>query len=466
MTRRMTCPRSWMLLTAVAAVFFAASLPARAVPVFSRKYQTSCQTCHTVFPKLNAFGEAFRLNGYHLPAETEEQIKQTPVSLGSEAYEKTWPDMVYPGTIPGNVPVAINIKMADLYASSLEDGDHVVVHNDFLFPEEINLFTAGTLGKIFGFLGELTYEELPDGSTETGIERAQFTINSPFGPEHLFNFKVGKFAPDLTDGLNEMWIMTDNGIDTLFSYDPIGFNGGTGLGEDAVGISLPTSVKAIEMYGVGAHRLFYTVGIANGMGPGVNETSDGNATKDVYARLDYKFGGMGLDGDTTGVTLPPENWRENSLRVGLLGYWGNGEDIPVEITDPDGNPFKMEDKHFERYGAYFSWYLRDLNVFGSYLHGKDKLTLLDDVTEAKIDENTVDYNTWFAQADYVFVPPFQGSLRYERLNPADSSVDPLEFLNADFTFLIRANIKVMTEYRLDLQESKNYTLAAVLRFAM
>ena len=65
--------------------------PAGAVPVFSRKYGTSCQTCHTIFPKLNPFGQAFRLNGYRMPKETEDQIKQQPVSLGAEAYKKIWP---------------------------------------------------------------------------------------------------------------------------------------------------------------------------------------------------------------------------------------------------------------------------------------------------------------------------------------------------------------------------------------
>src|SRR5512141_2146113 len=83
---------------------------AGAVPVFSRKYQTSCQTCHTIFPKLNPFGEAFRLNGYHMPLETEEQVKQKPVSLGSDAYARMWPSMVYPSSLPGNAPVALNVK--------------------------------------------------------------------------------------------------------------------------------------------------------------------------------------------------------------------------------------------------------------------------------------------------------------------------------------------------------------------
>ncbi len=65
--------------------FVAMESTALAVPAFARKYQTSCQTCHIVFPKLNAFGEAFRLRGYRMPGETADMVKEPPVSLGAPA---------------------------------------------------------------------------------------------------------------------------------------------------------------------------------------------------------------------------------------------------------------------------------------------------------------------------------------------------------------------------------------------
>lgn len=454
----------WTLFSLTAGMILFGASPAGAVPVFSRKYQTSCQTCHTIFPKLNPFGQAFRLNGYRLPKETEEQIKQKPVSLGSEAYERMWPEMVFPSDLPSYVPLALNTKMESIYSSSVDEEGHTVVHNDFQFPQEVNLFSAGTLGKTFSFFGEVTWEELPDGGTETEIEHAQLHINSPFGLEHLINFKIGKFSPDFADGFQEMWIMTDNHIDTLFLYNPIGFRGGTGLGEN--GISLPDAVKGIELYGVAAHRFFYTVGVSNGIGPGPNDTFDANSRKDFWARVDYKFGGMGLDGDTTGVTLPPENWRENSLRVGIFGYTGDGTNINFDITDDEGNPFKIQDRRYNRYGVFASWYFGDLNVFGVALHGNDKLALLDDESLERIDETKRTYDTWFAQADYVIRPPFQVSVRYENLRPADPEAQTLKTLNANFSFLIRANIKAMLEYHRDLRQSQNYTLATVLRFAL
>jgi hypothetical protein len=453
------------ILTVLGAGLVASLRPATAVPVFARKYQTSCQTCHTIFPKLNPFGEAFRLNGYRMPGETEEMVKEKPVSLGADAYKRMWPEMVYPSHLPSNVPFAMNVKLASVYSSSVDDQGRQITHNDFQFPQEVNLFSAGTFGEHFSFFGELTYAENSDGSSEVEIEHAQIGIDSPFGPKNLVHFKVGKFSPDYADGFQEMWLMTDNGIDTLFSYSPIGYRGGTGVEEDGAGISLPAMVKGIEIYGVANHRLFYTVGVVNGIANGANGTNDANSSKDAYARVDYKIGGMGLDGDTTGVQMPPENWKENSLRVGVLGYTGNGKNVDFPVTDSLGNPFNMQDLRYNRYGVYASWYWGSLNVFGAAVHGTDRLQLRDPDSGVPLDETTRTYDAWFAQADYVITPPFQASLRYENLRVADPTVPSIRTLNANFSFLARANIKAMLEYNRDLRESQNYTLSTVLRFA-
>lgn len=465
--KRTTCGLWRISFLLVAALILLDTAPAGAVPAFARKYQTSCQTCHTIFPKLNPFGQAFRLNGYFMPKETAEQVKQQPISLGAESYERIWPEMVFPNDLPAYVPLAVNTKMEDIYSSSADGEGRQIVHNDFQFPQEVNLFAAGTLGRTFSFFGELTWAERPDGGSDVEIEHARLDVLSVFGPDHLVNFRIGKLAPNLYDGFQEMWLMTDNGVDTLFNFNPIGFRGGTGLAEDGGGVSLPQRARAIEMYGVAAHRFFYVVGVDQPIGPGgPNGTFGSNSRKDFYARVDYKIGGMGLDGDTTGVKLPPENWRETSLRVGVLGYTGDGKDVNFDVTDADGNEFKMQDKRYNRIGAFASLYLGDLNLFGVALHGTDQLQLRDKDTLDILSENKRTYDAWFAQADYVIKPPFQVSARYENLRVADPSVPTIRTLNANFSVLIRANIKAMLEYHRDLRNSKNYTLATVLRFAI
>ena len=63
---------------------------------------------------------------------------------------------------------------------------------------------------------------------------------------------------------------------------------------------------------------------------------DGNNSKDVYARLDYKIGGMGLDGDMGGKEAPDKNWRDNSLRLGVFVYRGDASDINFPLDRRGG----------------------------------------------------------------------------------------------------------------------------------
>src|SRR5713101_787734 len=69
---------------------------AHAIPVFARKYKTSCMTCHEMMPRLNAFGEAFRLNGFRWPEGAQPAQEEEAVSLGAEGNKKVFPHSVWP----------------------------------------------------------------------------------------------------------------------------------------------------------------------------------------------------------------------------------------------------------------------------------------------------------------------------------------------------------------------------------
>ncbi len=461
---------SWVCAAALVVLIVPAK-SADAVPAFARKYQTSCQTCHIVFPKLNAFGEAFRLRGYRLPGETEELVKEKPVSLGAPAYKRLWPNAIWPGEVPGTVPLAVNVKMAVVHASTLnEDGTVTSINNDFQFPQEVNIFGAGTLGDHVSFFSEATFGESPDGSIEVELEHAHMGFDSPFGPEDLFHFRIGKIAPNLDDGFQEMWISTDAHIDSLFAYNPIGAQGGTGLAEgvEPEPISLPALIRGIEGYGMIKHRMLWVAGLANGVASGPTDTTgrfDGNNAKDVYARFDFKIGGMGLDGYTGGQTqVSDQNWRDNSLRVGVFTYRGDASHIPFAAPE-ERVAMNIEDRHFLRTGIYASWFLRDLNVFGAYLRGTDTLNLYGMRSGALLDTIQPNYHASFAQADYVIYPWLQASYRYETVAPGDREVSSLRTGVANVSALIRANIKAMVEYHRDLREGRNYSLNTLLRFA-
>src|SRR5437870_7888795 len=56
---------------------------AYAIPAFARKYGLPCSACHEAWPKLNAFGQTFKDNGYQLGNDRDAPIWQQPTY---------WPD--------------------------------------------------------------------------------------------------------------------------------------------------------------------------------------------------------------------------------------------------------------------------------------------------------------------------------------------------------------------------------------
>ncbi len=73
---------------------------AHAIPAFSRKYGTSCITCHAGYPKLNSVGHAFRRNGYQFPTDDESLVKDEPIAMGNDRYKDMWPNALWPNDIP------------------------------------------------------------------------------------------------------------------------------------------------------------------------------------------------------------------------------------------------------------------------------------------------------------------------------------------------------------------------------
>src|SRR5579863_10102177 len=87
-------------------VMFTSVPKTSAIPAFARKYQTSCATCHSNYPELNDFGEAFKKNGFKFPTDDDSFVKEPPVLLGAKAQREAFPNAIYPGEIPGSIPIS------------------------------------------------------------------------------------------------------------------------------------------------------------------------------------------------------------------------------------------------------------------------------------------------------------------------------------------------------------------------
>ena len=60
------------------------STESHAIPSWARKYEVSCYMCHSGMPQRNAIGEAFKNNGYRMPAGAEAAFtRQHQIKIGT-----------------------------------------------------------------------------------------------------------------------------------------------------------------------------------------------------------------------------------------------------------------------------------------------------------------------------------------------------------------------------------------------
>ncbi|MBD3868739.1 MAG: hypothetical protein IFK94_11495 [Acidobacteria bacterium] len=478
------CSMAGAALFSLAALAILCATPANAIPAFARKYETSCQTCHVAYPKLNTFGQAFRLLGYRMPGETEGQVKRPDVALGAASYKRVWPDAVWPGAIPQNLPLSLvaNFQVQNSSQIEIEDGEvhRDTVNNDMIFPSEVALVVAGTAGEHVSYFGEIGFEQSVEAGMieqEVGVEHIDIRFIRPIRNSMAFNVKIGSFQPELVSGFDHARRLTVANYDSMFGVSPIQSGGteivgGGGHHGGGGGISLPAVGRGIDLYGVVSHRFTWAAGILNGIGPG-DATFDANSGKDTYVKGAYKWGGLAPDGSNAAVYAgSPKNWREKSVQVGVFYYRGDGKDIFFREEHDELGVIEVifvEDPDYTRTGLDFNWYFKDLNIFGAYVSGDDDLRIYaDSVTEPgepgvfdPDESGTYTYKSWFVEADMVLgMPWLHGAVRYETVDLPRAEdglkVQAYERATLSMTALVRANVKGVMEYTEDLNESRNY----------
>src|SRR6516165_7182838 len=119
---------------------------ANAIPAFARKYQTACSTCHNDFPQLNDFGEAFWKNGFKFPKDDETFVKEPPVLLGAPAQREAFPNVIYPGELPGAIPIAFRYSGFLNYANRRPPTVAFTPRTDLFVPNTSVRGVNGTVG--------------------------------------------------------------------------------------------------------------------------------------------------------------------------------------------------------------------------------------------------------------------------------------------------------------------------------
>lgn len=395
--------------------FIFISVDSFSIPAFSRKYKTSCVTCHSAIPKLNPFGETFRYNGYKFPINDEENVKEEPLKLGAEAYKRVFPKAVWPNSIPATSPVSFRGRIAFVVDNQ---GDSIL-YSEFGRPA-LQLLVAGSIGENLAlFFGAHLFENGEVGSIDRLFLRIGNILDN-FIPERALNLRVGQFIPDIVPFASNHRGLTNSAY-AFNTYAPeLGSNFVAGHVHGGGPFGIENFQLGVEANGILKGRFRYVVGMVNGNGIEI----DNNSFRDFYGRLGYKFGGLAYDG-----TYNTEEIKEYevSFAFGIFGYKGIKTISSVDID-------------FNRFGFDANIYLGKFNLVGGYITGKDG------------PEDINKYNLYFAEANYMFYPWLTGLIRYEQANPNGQT--SAKQIIPHISSLIVVNCRLKIETILDLNNIK------------
>ncbi len=325
---------------------------ASAIPPFSREHNTECTACHTIYPELNEYGEAFLKNGYvwtkilRAPKGTAavKPAVQKPESKGeddpallehmtensfSEEAENDAPvyapkrkknEPIWISGLPERLPLSLSATLNMAYNKDAADKNKLdfstralsllsggVFKDKVSFWVKYNLYTEG----VFDPAVSNTPLNTVAGSGPNAapdIEEVAFTYRKAF--DTPVNIKVGRFRPKLS-----LWKKSNKTSVSDFATNT--FQVGSSK------FTLDAPEDAIEANAVIGNRLFVAAGIVD---------RNGQEQKEGYGHISYKVGGTDLLGKEPEVDLDNEHFTDYlAITLAAYGYFGkNSGDSSVE----------------------------------------------------------------------------------------------------------------------------------------
>jgi len=219
----------------IAVVVFTSSQPAQAIPAFARKYALPCSACHTAWPELNSFGQAFRDNGYQLGNDHDSPIYQNsgyfPIAIR---------------TTPNWHRDSVNNQAVDANPGDPTSTVSGKVTQHGFDMSGLDIWLAGTLFK------NISFSVLPsaDPNLSFHFENAFFRFDNV--KSRWLNVKVGKFELDnMISEKRFLFLSANGGLYQNYHFTPPGDSNDFGLGDNQLGVELSGhSANSYTRYGV------------------------------------------------------------------------------------------------------------------------------------------------------------------------------------------------------------------------
>lgn len=358
----------FLLLLFAVTIMLANVHTADAIPAFSRQHKTECSTCHTLYPELNEYGEAFQKNSYvplgkihggQSPAAAAPdanvsgegdpdllvklksqaatgQVQQEPVqdhkSRGNEG--------LWLSGIPETLPISFRATQNIVYNRGAADN-----HRFDFDTRTFVLNGGGAFRDQFGFFS--SYILTTHAEDEADVEELhELFIQWRNVLETPINVKFGRFEPKLN-----LW-KSNNKITTASTLAPLSYGV---AGVFPFRFTQTSSQDALEANAILWKRVFLAGGIVD---------RDGQDRKEGYGHISVKFGGSDLHGNEPEMDLDEESIFDYlSVTLGGYGYVGRNslDDTPSAIRN-----------RFYRAGGDMDVQYKRLRVKVSGVHGWDE----------------------------------------------------------------------------------------------
>jgi len=441
---------------------------AEAIPAFARKYDMTCNACHTRQPRLNIFGQRFLENGYQLPG-TEDGGSTMKSLFGGPLNGVTLDEISNYFAVRLRADIQKPSFSSDTTPMANQGVDDDV---DIVFPRTINLFFAGTATKNVSFFFEAEYDTQEDGESSLGFERTML-IFSNIGGHQVANIKIGQFDPSSffsfpthRQQLNPIKAEADANqfpppigriplLPLAFASKMFGLTTGPNNGSDDLSILPyePYLFNAPVQKGVSVHgrpfgpNLLYQVGVTQ------NDTAeDKSETRwDPYVMLRYDM----LNSDYSALQFSGFYYKADKAARGSL--------------TPGGNLiYSNNSLDWKRYGIGARWQYKYFDLYGT--------VVWDEIDTPDFGNAMINTSEWETDAmgisvelDYLYSKKLMLGIRYDMMETGGLSKLPMVLrtpgdpdLNQDSSFLafiakyyMRPNIGLYARYHYNLEDSVN-----------
>ncbi|TLU50806.1 MAG: hypothetical protein FDX12_09525 [Chlorobium sp.] len=300
------------------------STESQAIPSWARKYEVSCFLCHSGMPQRNAIGEAFKNNGYRMPAGVETAFtRQQQIKIGTEEWKKTLgapQNSSFPQFDPLSVVLTgnmINYKAATYTSAGVESAPKELNYNA---PSTVALFFGGSVGDHLTIFGEVN--GFGSGSVET--DKDGNTVTASLDTPVMANVRaVWEFSPgfDLALGNN---------------FSNASWNGVSVGGVVNVSGILPAPGTYAELNYTRGETGGYSITAGTSMAAKSNTpivNSENKIDDILYLRGKYKIFGAGLLSGANGEFGNPYTGLDNQITLGAgLSYTANKGAVKNPIT--------------------------------------------------------------------------------------------------------------------------------------